>query len=245
MKESIRQRLQKLSDRFEEVGRLLATDEVAGGSQQFRELSMEYARLQPLAERFGRYHGLERDLAAARDLQADPDAGMRTLGEEEVGDVQRELEADPKYAALFEPIAKLSAPLSVDALGQQTVELMRRAANADLALSTVSSFRQPLAPGTVTLEALHAAMPYENEVLVAEMSGTEVQALLALAESKRGSDSYAYIAKPATIDPARSYRVATTDFMGRVAGGYRELFKDAKGTGVKVREEVRRWLASQ
>jgi peptide chain release factor 1 len=93
MKESIRQRLQKLSDRFEEVGRLLATDEVAGGSQQFRELSMEYARLQPLAERFGRYHGLERDLAAARDLQADPDAGMRALGEEEVGQVQRKLEA--------------------------------------------------------------------------------------------------------------------------------------------------------
>src|SRR3979411_492587 len=93
MKESIRQRLQKLSDRFEEVGRLLATDEVAGGSQQFRELSMEYARLQPLAQRFGRYHGLERDLAAARDLQADPDAGMRTLGEEEVRQVQRELEA--------------------------------------------------------------------------------------------------------------------------------------------------------
>jgi peptide chain release factor 1 len=93
MKESIRQRLQKLSDRFEEVGRLLATDEVAGGSQQFRELSMEYARLQPLAERFGRYHGLERDLAAARDLQADPDVGMRTLGAEEAGQVQRELEA--------------------------------------------------------------------------------------------------------------------------------------------------------
>ena len=93
MKESIRQRLQKLSDRFEEVGRLLATDEVAGGSQQFRELSMEYARLQPLAQRFGRYHGLERDLAAARDLQADPDAGMRALGEEEVGQVQRKLEA--------------------------------------------------------------------------------------------------------------------------------------------------------
>src|SRR3979490_2524765 len=93
MKEYIRQRLQKLSDRFEEVGRLLATDEVAGGSQQFRELSMEYARLQPLAKRFGRYHGLERDLAAARDLQADPDAGMRALGEEEVGQVQRKLEA--------------------------------------------------------------------------------------------------------------------------------------------------------
>ena len=50
MKESIRQRLEKLADRFEEVGRLLAGDSVAGGSQQFRELSMEYARLEPLAE---------------------------------------------------------------------------------------------------------------------------------------------------------------------------------------------------
>jgi peptide chain release factor 1 len=84
MKESIRQRLQKLSERFEEVGRLLATDEIAGGSQQFRDLSMEYARLQPLAERFDSYHGLERDLTEAHDLQADSDPGMRALGDEEV-----------------------------------------------------------------------------------------------------------------------------------------------------------------
>ncbi|TLY56880.1 MAG: PCRF domain-containing protein, partial [Gammaproteobacteria bacterium] len=85
MKDSIRQRLQKLAERFEEVGRLLATDEVAGGSSQFRELSVEYARLQPLAESFDRYRDLERDLAAAHDLEDDPDAGMRTLGEEELG----------------------------------------------------------------------------------------------------------------------------------------------------------------
>ncbi len=92
MKDSIRQRLQKLAERFEEVGRVLATDEVAGGSSQFRELSVEYARLQPLAESFDRYRDLERDLAAAHDLEDDPDAGMRTLGEEELGRVKRELE---------------------------------------------------------------------------------------------------------------------------------------------------------
>jgi peptide chain release factor 1 len=91
MKESIRQRLQKLSDRFEEAGRLLASDEVPGGSQQFRELSMEYARLQPLAERFARYQGLERDLAAARDLQADSDPQLRSLGNEEVAQLDAEL----------------------------------------------------------------------------------------------------------------------------------------------------------
>jgi peptide chain release factor 1 len=92
MKESIRQRLQKLADRFEEVGRLLATDEIAGGSQQFRELSMEYARLQPLAAQLGAYHDLERDLATAREMESDPDANMRTLGTEEVRRLQQALE---------------------------------------------------------------------------------------------------------------------------------------------------------
>ena len=41
---------------------------------------MEYARLQPLAERFGAYHDLERDLAAAREMLRDSGPGMRSLG---------------------------------------------------------------------------------------------------------------------------------------------------------------------
>jgi peptide chain release factor 1 len=84
MKESIRQRLQQATDRFEEVGRMLSSEGLDGGSQQFRELSMEYARLQPLAEALQRYHGLERELTAARELEADDDPGMRALGSEEV-----------------------------------------------------------------------------------------------------------------------------------------------------------------
>ena len=93
MKESIRQRLEKMTDRFEEVGRLLTSAEVAGNSTQFRDLSMEYARLQPLAERFRGYHGLERDLASAQEMLADPDAGMRSLGAEELTRVKGEIEA--------------------------------------------------------------------------------------------------------------------------------------------------------
>jgi peptide chain release factor 1 len=94
MKDSIRQRLQKLSDRFEEVGRLLASEEVAGGSRQFRDLSMEYSRLQPLAERLQRYHDTEHELQAARELQQDTDAAMRELGSEEVARLTGELESD-------------------------------------------------------------------------------------------------------------------------------------------------------
>ncbi len=47
MKDSIRQRLERMADRFEEIGGLLADPSTDGGSQQFRELSMEYSRLQP------------------------------------------------------------------------------------------------------------------------------------------------------------------------------------------------------
>ena len=92
MKETLRQRLDKLADRFEEVGRLLASETLAGGSQQFRELSMEYARLEPLGERYRAYRKLERDLAAANDLAADADPGMRALGAEELGRVKTALE---------------------------------------------------------------------------------------------------------------------------------------------------------
>jgi peptide chain release factor 1 len=91
MKDTIRLRLEKMTDRFEEVGRLLAAPEVSGGSQQFRDLSMEYSRLQPLAERFSAFRGLEADLAAAREMSSDPDQGMRALGEEEVARVQERL----------------------------------------------------------------------------------------------------------------------------------------------------------
>ena len=93
MKESIRQRLERMSERFEEVGRLLATTEIAGGSQQFRELSMEYARLQPLAEGLGRYRSLETDLSAAQDMLTDNDVQMRSMGAEEIARLGRDIEA--------------------------------------------------------------------------------------------------------------------------------------------------------
>src|SRR5256885_1687325 len=66
-----------------------------------------------LAERFGRYHSLERDLAAARDLQADPDAGIRTLGEEEVGHVRRELEAAESELRSEEHTSELQSPCNL------------------------------------------------------------------------------------------------------------------------------------
>jgi peptide chain release factor 1 len=84
MKDSIRQRLEKMVDRFEEVGGLLADPSTDGGSQQFRELSMEYSRLQPLTDHFQAYRGLESELATAQQMAADPDPSMRDMATEEM-----------------------------------------------------------------------------------------------------------------------------------------------------------------
>ncbi len=83
VKDSIRLRLEKMVDRYEEIGRLLADPVVIGRQREFRDLSVEYARLTPVAEKFGAFQALERELAAAREMQNDGDPAMREMGAEE------------------------------------------------------------------------------------------------------------------------------------------------------------------
>jgi 5'-nucleotidase len=159
-----------------------------------------------------------------------------------VAAMQRDLERDPAYAPLFATIGTLSKPLPVDALAQRSVEIMRDATHADVALSTASSFRQDLPRGRVTMEALRAAMPYDNEILVYTLPGDAVEKLLAYGKSRQGSDSFAIVAAPKTIDPAQMYRVATTDYLARTAPGYRDFFAGlaAETPGLRVRDELRK-----
>jgi peptide chain release factor 1 len=84
VKDSIRLRLEKMIDRYEEIGRSLADPAVIGRQREFRDLSVEYARLTPVAEKFGAFRALERELAAAREMQSDDDPAMREMGAEEV-----------------------------------------------------------------------------------------------------------------------------------------------------------------
>jgi len=181
-----------------------------------------------------------------------------------VAELQRALKADPKYRELFEVIGSLPAPLLLDdqltaqtKLGEFVMGVVREAAGADVALSTTSSFRHPLPAGPVALEDLRAALPYPNRILVYSIKGGDLRRLVALAESKRETDSFAQFSGIATKNGAllvksdglyqpmqdeRIYRVATTDYLARVADGYREFFTPFEGTdtGLEVREEVRK-----
>jgi peptide chain release factor 1 len=84
MKDSIRNRLERLVDRCEEVSRLLAEPEVLERAERFRDLSMEYSRLQPVAAQYRAFRGLEGELAAAREMALDPDPGVRELAGDEI-----------------------------------------------------------------------------------------------------------------------------------------------------------------
>lgn len=157
-----------------------------------------------------------------------------------VAQMQRELEHDPQYASLFTPIGTLDKPLSLDALAARSLDAMRAAIYADVALSTTSSYRQPLPPGPIALEDLRASMPYDNEIVVCEMSADQLQKLLDAVQKRKGTDSFCYIAGPNKT--AATYRVATTDYVANIA--YRDAFKcNLQKSGLHVRELLRTRLS--
>jgi peptide chain release factor 1 len=84
MKDSIRRKLERLDERFEEISRLLSDAGVIARQNQFRELSMEYSRLDPIIDRYRRFMALESDLGVARELASDKDPATKGLGEEEL-----------------------------------------------------------------------------------------------------------------------------------------------------------------
>jgi 5'-nucleotidase/UDP-sugar diphosphatase len=155
--------------------------------------------------------------------------------------MQSQLEQDPQYRELFQPIGRLATPLSIAQLANRTLKAMRDATKSDVALSTSSSFRQSLPSGALTMELLRGAMPYDNEIVVCAMPGTQLQRLLDYDKSQSGTDAESYISGAESVDPSRSYQVATTDYLAFIA--YKDVFTcDRVRTGLRVRDEVRKTL---
>ena len=94
MKDSIRRRLEKTAERFEEVGALLAEPDAASDTGRFRDLSVEYSRLEPVVARFRAYTSLEQERAAAAEMAAAGDAELRALADEELRDIDARLESE-------------------------------------------------------------------------------------------------------------------------------------------------------
>ena len=92
MKDSIRTKLENLTERYEEVGALLSDPGVIGNQNQFRELSMEYAQLEPVVKAFDNYQTASEDRKSATEMLGESDPEMREMAQEEQKDAQKRIE---------------------------------------------------------------------------------------------------------------------------------------------------------
>jgi peptide chain release factor 1 len=84
MKDSIRHKLEAVRDRFEELAGLLSDPGVIADQNQFRDLSREYARIEPVVKLFSEFESVSDDIAAAEEMAADADEEVRKMGQEEL-----------------------------------------------------------------------------------------------------------------------------------------------------------------
>ncbi|QQD17646.1 peptide chain release factor 1 [Spongiibacter nanhainus] len=92
MKASLLSKLDNLLDRYEEIGALLSDPDIIADQDRFRNLSKEYAEIEPVVESYGRYRQVQEDLEEARAMLSEDDADMRAMAEEEVADGEQKIE---------------------------------------------------------------------------------------------------------------------------------------------------------
>ena len=104
MKPSIQTRLEQLSDRFEEVSGLLSDPGVIADQNRFRDLSREFAEIEPIIQCFRAWQSSLDDIEAARELASDGDEDMREMAAEELaGAEQKRDELDRELQQLMLP----------------------------------------------------------------------------------------------------------------------------------------------
>lgn len=92
MKASILEKLDRLKERYEEVSALLSEAEVINNQNKFRDLSKEYAELEPVVQGYNQYQQLLADIEEAKNLLASGDDEMKEMAEEELKDCEARME---------------------------------------------------------------------------------------------------------------------------------------------------------
>lgn len=92
MKESIKNKLANLQDRYEEIAALLSDAEVITNQDRFRTLSKEFAEIEPVVKAFDQFEQVQGQLKQAREMQKDADSDIREMADEEVKSIEAGLD---------------------------------------------------------------------------------------------------------------------------------------------------------
>lgn len=101
MKRSIQSKLESLAERHEEIGVLLSVADVIQNQNKFRDLSKEYADLQPLVTVFKEYQDVLESQKNAKLLLTDEDLDMREMAQEELESIGPEIEELERKLQVF------------------------------------------------------------------------------------------------------------------------------------------------
>jgi len=82
MKASLVEKLNSLTERYQEIQALLSSQDVIQDQNQFRSLSQEYSEIEPVVQVFQDWHNNQDDQQEAQALMNESDAEMKALGQE-------------------------------------------------------------------------------------------------------------------------------------------------------------------
>jgi peptide chain release factor 1 len=133
MKPFLRTQSEKYAERLEDLERLLASPDIMADMKAFRDLSKEHADLTPVAGRLKRYEQLEKDIAGARDMLADPD--MAEMAAEEIAAGEAEL------MQLEDELQRLMLPKDPDDARNCFIEIRAGTGGDESALFAADLFR--------------------------------------------------------------------------------------------------------
>jgi peptide chain release factor 1 len=89
MKQSIATKLGQLTNRLEEINRLLSAENVTADIDNYRKLAREHAEIAPVVELYRAYRSGEEDIRAAQEMVSEP--SMREFAEAEIAQTRARL----------------------------------------------------------------------------------------------------------------------------------------------------------
>ena len=181
-----------------------------------------------------------------------PDPGIEAVGEGYLARLAEELDVEIGATAVELDSRRRVVRSRETGIANLIVDAMRAATGADAALINGGGIRadKVYPPGTVlTRRDVQSELPFGDKTVVLEVSGAHLHAAVehGVSEIAKGAGRFAHVSgmayrfdasKPAgrriagvtvggaPLDPARTYRLATFDFIGRGGDGY-AMFADA------------------
>lgn len=176
------------------------------------------------------------DAASPEDPQIAEEVRRITL------DAERELDKEVGFntqelSAWRELIRREEAPF-----GNFVADLAREITLADVALFNGGGFRSSIPAGPVTLKAIYQAFPFRNELVLGDLTGARLLAALERSAALNPLDNPGGFLQVSgvryriengrlasatigdvPIDPARRYRIVTSDFLAAGGDGYEML----------------------